>query len=53
VLLVLRSEKTDRDGLLRSMTLLKNVNANILGVMINSLDIHHRYGSYYKYYTYS
>lgn len=53
VILVIRSEKTDRDGLLRSVTLLKNVNAKILGVLVNGLDIHHRYGSYYKYYTYS
>jgi capsular exopolysaccharide synthesis family protein len=53
VILVIRSEKTDRDGLLRSITLMKNVNAKILGVLVNGLDIHHRYGSYYKYYTYS
>jgi tyrosine-protein kinase Etk/Wzc len=53
VILVIRSEKTDRDGLLRSVTLMKNVNAKILGVLVNGLDIHHRYGSYYKYYTYS
>jgi capsular exopolysaccharide synthesis family protein len=53
VILVVRSEKTDRDALMRSVTLLKNVNARILGVLVNGLDIHHRYGSYYKYYTYS
>jgi capsular exopolysaccharide synthesis family protein len=53
IILVIRSEKTDRDGLLRSVTLMKNVNAKILGVLVNGLDIHHRYGSYYKYYTYS
>jgi capsular exopolysaccharide synthesis family protein len=53
IILVIRSEKTDRDGLLRSVTLMKNVNAKILGILVNGLDIHHRYGSYYKYYTYS
>jgi capsular exopolysaccharide synthesis family protein len=53
VLLVVRSEQTDRDAFLRTITLLKNVNARLIGVMVNGLDLHHRYGSYYKYYTYS
>lgn len=53
VILVIRSEKTQRDALFRSKVLLQNVNARIFGVLINGLNISHRYGSYYKYYTYS
>jgi len=53
VILVIRSEKTQRDALFRSKILLQNVNARIFGVLINGLNISHRYGSYYKYYTYS
>jgi capsular exopolysaccharide synthesis family protein len=53
VVLVIRSEKTQRDALFRSKVLLQNVKAKIFGVLINGLNISHRYGSYYKYYTYS
>jgi tyrosine-protein kinase Etk/Wzc len=52
VIIVVRSEQTDRDALLRAVTLLKNVNAKLLGMLLNHLDIRHQYGSYYKYYTY-
>ncbi len=53
VVLVIRSEKTQRDALFRSRVLMQNVKAKIFGVLINGLNISHRYGSYYKYYTYS
>jgi Mrp family chromosome partitioning ATPase len=53
VVLVIRSEKTLREALLRSNVLLQNVNAKIFGVLINGFNVTHRYGSYYKYYTYS
>lgn len=52
VLLVVYSERTDREAFLRSTLLLKHVDAHILGVLVNRMDITHRYGSYYRrYYT--
>ena len=50
VVLVVKSEETNRDAFLHSRTLLNNVNATILGVIVNGIRIEHMYGSYYHYY---
>lgn len=57
VLLVVESKKTPKDSVLKSKELLTNVNANILGVILNKCELTHRkgygygYGYYYGYGT--
>lgn len=50
VVLVAKSGETGKDALMRSRVLLENVNARIFGVLLNSVNISHMYGSYYYYY---
>lgn len=52
VILVLKSGQTDRDAAFRAYTLLKNVNARLLGSLLNGVQIESMYGSYYYYYHY-
>jgi len=49
-ILVVRSGKTSQDALLRSKVLLDNVKANVLGVLVNGVNVERIYGSYYYYY---
>jgi len=52
VLLVIKAHQTPRDVIKRAKSLLDNVNAPILGCILNSVDIEKGYGSYYYYYYY-
>ncbi|MFQ5648571.1 MAG: GumC family protein [bacterium] len=52
VLLVVNSGQTHRDALIRGVELLQNVNARILGVLLNGVSRENTYGSYYYYYYY-
>ena len=51
VVLVVQSGATDREAVARAKTLLGNVQANILGLVLNNIRIESTYGSYhYRYY---
>jgi len=50
VILVVKAGETRREALLRGRDLLENVNARVLGVMVNGVNIDHMYGSYYRHY---
>lgn len=52
VLLVVKSGQTNREALIRGVELLRNVNARILGVLLNGVSRENTYGSYYYYYYY-
>lgn len=52
MVLVVKSSETNRDAMLRARTLLDNVHANIIGVMLNGVNVENMYGSYYYYYYY-
>ncbi|WP_346873789.1 CpsD/CapB family tyrosine-protein kinase [Clostridium sp. UBA5988] len=47
-LLVIRSEKTKKDSVVNSINLLKKVNANIIGTVLNGVDT--KRNNYYYYY---
>ncbi len=47
-LLVIRAEKTKKDSVVNSINLLKKVNANIIGTILNGVDT--KRNSYYYYY---
>ena len=51
VLLVVESKKTPKDSVLKAKDLLQNVNANILGIILNKCEISNKrgYGYYYGY----
>ena len=51
VVLVVQSGATDREAVARAKTLLGNVQANLLGLVLNNIRIESTYGSYhYRYY---
>lgn len=52
VILVLKSRKTEREFSKRATSILRSVNAKIVGSVLNDIDLSHRYSSYgyYKYY---
>ncbi|UCH82345.1 MAG: polysaccharide biosynthesis tyrosine autokinase [Nitrospiraceae bacterium] len=50
VVVVVRASNTPRNALLRTIKLLKGVNANILGVLLNGINNHSRH-AYSRYYT--
>jgi len=52
VLVVIKSNHTEREIASRAINILKNVNVRILGTVLNDIDLTHRYSSYgyYKYY---
>ncbi len=52
VLLVVSSGYVSRHEVLRAIQLLSNVHANLLGMLLNGLDVKRIYGSYYYYYHY-
>lgn len=52
VVMVAKSGETGKDALLRSQVLMNNVNAKVLGVLVNGVHVDHMYGSYYYYYHY-
>ncbi len=52
VILVIASGFVNRREVQRAITLLRNVNSRILGVLLNGLDIKKIYGSYYYYFHY-
>ncbi len=49
VLLVLKAGQTSRDQALRAVRVMKNVNARILGAVLNDLDLENRSYDYYYY----
>ena len=51
-LLVVRSGETKRELAQKALELLDRVDANLFGVVLNTLDYMKRYGSYYYYYHY-
>jgi len=53
MLLVIRSGETKREIAQKAQELLKRVDANIFGVVLNTIDFAKRYGSYYYYYYHS
>lgn len=52
VLLVLKSRQTNQEAAQRAHELLKNVEAAVLGAVLNGIQIESMYGSYYYYYHY-
>jgi Mrp family chromosome partitioning ATPase len=51
VVLVARSGATRREMIARAVDLLRGVNANLLGVVLNAIDVEgRRRGGYYYYY---
>ncbi len=52
MLLVIRAHQTQRNAIKRAKNLLENVNAPIVGCVLNSVSIDRAYGSYYYYYYY-
>ena len=52
VLLVVRSGETKREVAQKAQELLDRVDANVFGVVLNTVDYAKRYGSYYYYYYY-
>jgi len=52
VLLVIKSHHSDREFVSRALTTLHNVGVKVWGVILNDIDLSHRYSSYgyYKYY---
>jgi capsular exopolysaccharide synthesis family protein len=50
VVVVVLSGKTEKDTVLRSRDLLEKVNARMLGVLVNGVNVSMLYGSYYHYY---
>ncbi len=52
-LLVLKAGQTSRDAAARAVRTLKDVNAKLMGAVLNDLDLEdQRYGQYYQYYRY-
>jgi tyrosine-protein kinase Etk/Wzc len=52
VLLVCRWGQTDRHLLIAAADLMRKVGASMVGVVMNNIDVYHRYGSYGHYYHY-
>ncbi len=52
ILVIIKSNHTEREMASRAINILKNVNVRILGTVLNDIDLTHRYSSYgyYKYY---
>lgn len=53
VLMVVESNKTDRDQVVQSRSRLSEMNANILGAIVNKLDVRRSGYGYYYYYDYN
>lgn len=52
LLLVISSGYVSKREVMRAVQILSNVRANMLGVLLNGLDVKRIYGSYYYYYHY-
>jgi Mrp family chromosome partitioning ATPase len=52
ILLVVRSGSTDQRVLRRSVDILSQVNTNLIGAVLNGVNISAGYDSYYYYYNY-
>lgn len=52
VVLVIKAHQTQRTAVARAKNLLDNVNANIVGCLLNSVNVERAYGAYYHYYYY-
>lgn len=52
VILVIKAHQTQRTAVARAKNLLDNVNANIVGCLLNSVNVERAYGAYYHYYYY-
>ncbi len=50
VILVIKAGQTDRNAVLRSFEILKNIPNRILGALLNVVNVEGVYGSYYYYY---
>lgn len=52
ILVIIKSNHTEREIASRAINILKNVKVRILGTVLNDIDLTHRYSSYgyYKYY---
>ena len=51
-ILVIKAHQTDKNGVLRAKSLLDNVNAHMVGCVLNGVNIERSYGSYYYHYYY-
>ncbi len=49
-ILVVSANHTNYDAVVRAKSLLDNVDARILGALLNNVDVGGMYGSYYYYY---
>jgi tyrosine-protein kinase Etk/Wzc len=52
IILVVKAHQTQKTAVARAKNLLDNVNANIVGCLLNSVNIEKAYGAYYHYYYY-
>ncbi len=52
VIMVIELGKAEKDMTRKAISLLRNVKANILGAVVNNVDINSGYGLYYYYYYY-
>jgi tyrosine-protein kinase Etk/Wzc len=52
IILVVKAHQTQKTAVERAKNLLDNVNANIVGCLLNSVNIDKAYGAYYHYYYY-
>lgn len=50
VLLVVKSGQTNYDAVVRAKSLMDNVNARVLGALLNGVEVGGMYGTYYYYY---
>ncbi len=50
ILLVVKSGKTNYDAVMRAKSLMDNVDARILGALLNGVEVGGMYGTYYYYY---
>ncbi len=52
VIMVIKAHQTDQNAVRRAKSLLDNVNANIVGCLLNGVKMERSYGSYYYHYYY-
>ena len=52
LILVIKAHQTQKNAIKRAKNLLDKVNANIMGCLLNSVNVDRAYGSYYYYYYY-
>ncbi len=52
VIVVIKAHQTDKNAVMRAKSLLDNVNANIVGCLLNGVNLERSYGSYYYHYYY-